>query len=109
MSDIKKIKDDYLSKLDNDLNIEKVNQIKTELFGKNGMISNSFKTLGSLPNDERKKFASDLNLIKDELQEKILLELQDRLWKKLCSMPTETEEIKKEILNHYGLLGLTLG
>ena len=45
MSDIKKIKDDYLNKLDSDLNIESVNQIKTELFGKNGKISNSFKKL----------------------------------------------------------------
>ena len=43
MSDIKKIKDDYLNKLNNDLNIESLNQIKTELFGKNGKISNSFK------------------------------------------------------------------
>ena len=66
MSDIKKIKDDYLNKLNNDLNIESLNQIKTELFGKNGKISNSFKSLGSLTNDERKKFASDLNSIKEE-------------------------------------------
>ena len=36
MSDIKKIKDDYLNKLNSDLNIENVNKIKTELFGKNG-------------------------------------------------------------------------
>ena len=43
MSDIKKIKDEYLKKLDNNLDIESVNQIKTELFGKNGQISNSFK------------------------------------------------------------------
>ena len=68
MSDIKKIKEEYLNKLDSDLNLESVNQIKTELFGKNGQISNSFKSLGSLPTDERKKFASDLNSIKDELQ-----------------------------------------
>ena len=54
MSDIKKIKDEYLNKLDSDLNIKSVNQIKTELFGKNGKISNSFKKLGSLPTDERK-------------------------------------------------------
>ena len=40
MSDIKKIKDEYLDKLDGDLNLENVNQIKTELFGKNGAISN---------------------------------------------------------------------
>ena len=71
MSDIKKIKDEYLNKLDKDQKIETINQIKTELFGKNGKISNSFKSLGSLPNDERKKFASDLNSIKEELQEKI--------------------------------------
>ena len=77
MSDIKKIKDEYLNKLDNDLDTESVNQIKTELFGKNGQISNSFKTLGSLPNDERKKFASDLNSIKEELQEKINSKLQE--------------------------------
>ena len=29
MSDIKKIKDNYLNKLNNDLNIESLNQIKT--------------------------------------------------------------------------------
>ena len=67
MSDIKKIKDEFLRKLSSDLNIESVNQIKSELFGKNGKISNSFKKLGSLPAEVRKKFASDLNFIKDEL------------------------------------------
>ena len=102
MSDIKKIKDEYLNKLDTDLNIEGVNQIKTELFGKNGQISNSFKTLGSLQTDERKKFASELNSIKDELQEKILSELLVKQWKRQCSMLIEIEEIKKEILNLYG-------
>ena len=65
MSDIKKIKDEYLNKLDTDLNIEGVNQIKSELFGKNGKISNSFKNLGSLPAEERKKFASNLNFYHD--------------------------------------------
>jgi len=89
MSDIKKIKDEYLNKLDSDLNVEILNQIKTELFGKNGKISNSFKTLGSLPNDERKKFASDLNSIKDELQDKIDSKLQE----------IETKEINSKLEN----------
>ena len=48
MSDIKKIKDEYLSKLDKDQNIETINQIKTELFGKNGIVSNEFKKLNQL-------------------------------------------------------------
>ena len=77
MSDIKKIKDEYLDKLKGDINIENLNQIKTELFGKNGSISNSFKKLGSMPSDDRKKFASDLNSIKEELQEKINLKFQE--------------------------------
>ena len=89
MSDIKKIKDEYLNKLDSDLNIESVNQIKTELFGKNGQISNSFKSLGSLPTDERKKFASDLNSIKDELQDKINSKFQE----------IETKEINSKLEN----------
>ena len=77
MSDIKKIKTEFLNKLSTDLNIESVNQIKSELFGKNGKISNSFKNLGSLPAQERKKFASELNFIKDELQEKINKKIQE--------------------------------
>ena len=77
MSDIKKIKDEYLGKLSNDLTLESLNQIKNELFGKNGVISNLFKKLNSLPLDEKKKFAFDLNFIKDELQEKINNKLRE--------------------------------
>ena len=77
MSDIKKIKDEFINKLRSDLNIESVNQIKSDLFGKNGKISTSFKNLGLLPAEERKKFASDLNFIKDELQEKINKKIQE--------------------------------
>ena len=64
MSDIKKIKDDYIDKLNTENNIEKVNNIKSELFGKNGIISNEFKKLASISVEERKKLASDLNNIK---------------------------------------------
>ena len=76
MSDIKKIRDDYLDRLSADLKAENINKIKTELFGKNGTISNLFKKMSSIPSDKRKKFASDLNTIKDELQEKINTKLQ---------------------------------
>ncbi len=77
MSDIKKIKDEYLNKLSDDLNIENVNKIKTELFGKNGTISNLFKKLGSMDSGERKNFASDLNSAKEELQEKLNNKFQE--------------------------------
>ena len=71
MSDIKKIKEEYLSKLKSKIDISQVNQIKTDLFGKNGLISSQFKNIGSVEEAERKKFAADLNSIKDELQDLI--------------------------------------
>ena len=77
MSDIKKIKDDYIKKLNQNLNLNSVNQIKTDLFGKNGLLSNEFKKLGSIASEERKQFAADLNSIKNELQNAILNKIQD--------------------------------
>ena len=71
MSDIKKIKNDYIQKLDEKLSLENINKIKSELFGKSGLISLEFKKLGSVSAVERKQFASELNNIKDELTEKI--------------------------------------
>ena len=58
MSDIKKIKDEFLLKLKENLDLNQVNQIKTELFGKTGLISSQFKQLGKLAEEERKKFAN---------------------------------------------------
>ena len=51
MSEIIKIKEKYLSKLNDFLDQNKLNEIKTELFGKNGIISIKFKQLGSIPEE----------------------------------------------------------
>ena len=68
MSDLKKLKDEFLSKLEKKLDLTEINQIKSDLFGRNGLISTQFKKIGTLDESERKKFASDLNIIKDDLQ-----------------------------------------
>ena len=83
MSDLKNIHKEYISKLNETLNEEQVNQIKSELFGKNGLISSQFKKLGSLEENERKQFASELNKIKDELQNIITNSLKDIELKKI--------------------------
>ena len=71
MSDLKKIKEEFHSKLKEKLNLSEVNKIKLDLFGKNGLISSQFKKIGTIADSERKKFAADLNVIKDELQDLI--------------------------------------
>jgi phenylalanyl-tRNA synthetase alpha chain len=57
--------------LQGDLSLSEVNQIKSDLFGKNGIISLEFKRIGQIQESERKKFASDLNEIKNILQNQI--------------------------------------
>ena len=87
MSDIKKIKDKFLLKLKENLDLNQVNQIKSDLFGKTGLISSQFKMLGKVAEEERKKFASDLNLVKDELQNLITIKIND----------IETKEINQKL------------
>ena len=77
MSDLKKLKEEFLTKLKERLNLSEINQIKSELFGKNGLISTQFKKIGTLAESERKKFASDLNVVKDELQDLINFKINE--------------------------------
>ncbi len=90
MSEIKNIKYQFISKLKNDLSIDQINEIKTELFGKNGLISSKFKKIGSIPETDRKKFASDLNQVKDELQNLITSKISEIEGKKI------NEKLEKE-------------
>ena len=90
MSEIKNIRDQFISKLENDLSIDQINEIKTDLFGKNGLISSKFKTIGSIPETDRKKFASDLNQVKDELQNLITSKISEIEEKKI------NEKLEKE-------------
>jgi len=87
MSNLKKIKDEFLLKLEKKLSLSEINEIKSNLFGKNGLISSEFKKIGSIVENERKKFASDLNLIKDELQNLINFKIDE----------IQTEEINKKL------------
>ncbi len=71
MHDLKKIKEEFISKLKEKLNLSEINQIKSDLFGKNGLISSQFKKIGTITESQRKEFATDLNVIKNELQDLI--------------------------------------
>ena len=71
MSDLKKIREEFISKLEGKIDLSEINQIKSDLFGKNGLVSSQFKKIATIDESERKKFASDLNIIKDELQDLI--------------------------------------
>ena len=90
MSDLKNIKEEFNTKLNNNLSLEEINQIKTKLFGKNGLFSSQFKNIWSIPETDRKKFSSDLNHIKDELQNLIINKINKIESKKI------NEKLEKE-------------
>ena len=73
MSEIEKIKSEYLDKLDKCSSTDDLNKIKNELFGKNGLITNQFKFIATKNENEKKSFAIKLNEIKIILQEKLNL------------------------------------
>ena len=55
MSEIEKIKSEYLDKLNNCTSTENLSQIKNDLFGKSGVITNQFKLISSKSENEKKK------------------------------------------------------
>ena len=54
MIDLNKISSVFNAKIDNVKTIDDLQNIKTEFFGKNGQITQQFKTLGSLEADKKK-------------------------------------------------------
>jgi len=89
MSDLDKISAVFNAKIDSVKSKEDLQNIKTEFFGKNGQITQQFKTLGSLDQDKRKAFASSLNNIKDDLAQ----QLEQKY------LEIETNEINEKLKN----------
>ena len=89
MSDLDKINSIFNAKIDKVKNKEDLQNIKTEFFGKNGQITQQFKTLGSLNPTKRKEFASNLNKIKDDLTH----QLEQK------NIEIETSEINEKLKN----------
>jgi len=87
MSDLDNINSSFEQKIKSLKSKEELQILKTEFFGKNGQITNQFKSLGTISADQRKEFASSLNKLKDnltaQLENKFLeletLEINERL------------------------------
>ena len=79
MSDLDNINSNFEQKIKSVKSKEELQNLKTEFFGKNGEITNQFKSLGSIEASKRKEFASSLNKLKDKLTsqlEKKFLDLE---------------------------------
>ena len=67
MDEILHLEKEFKSKIDQSDNLHKIEQVKTEAFGKNGKIGELFKKITTLQGEDRKNFASNLNKLKDNI------------------------------------------
>ncbi|NCU74088.1 MAG: hypothetical protein EBV85_02580 [Candidatus Fonsibacter lacus] len=71
MDEILYLEKEFKSKIDQSDNLHKIEQVKSEAFGKNGKIGELFKKITTLQGEDRKSFASNLNKLKDNINDLI--------------------------------------
>jgi len=67
MENFNQIEFDILNKIRNINNRNSYDSVKTEIFGKKGIITDLFKKIGSLDQNQRKEYASRLNDLKTKV------------------------------------------
>lgn len=65
------IKTEYLSKINSVTTASDLENIRIEIFGRNGKINELFSKIKDIPSENRKQFGTDLNQLKTELEEKL--------------------------------------
>ena len=77
MENFNQIESDILNKIKNVNDRNSYEKTKTEIFGKKGIITELFKKIGSLDQNERKEYASKLNSLKTKVTEVLEAKLVD--------------------------------
>ncbi|AII15113.1 phenylalanyl-tRNA synthetase, alpha subunit [Campylobacter iguaniorum] len=63
---------EIIEKIENAKNLDEIEKIRVELFGKKGVITAGFARLKDIPNEEKKAFAENLNIQRDTFNARIL-------------------------------------
>ncbi len=67
--DLEKIKIEYISKIDSVTTDNQLEQIRIEIFGRNGKINDLFSQIKNISPELRKQYGADLNQLKTELEQ----------------------------------------
>ncbi len=77
MENFNQIESDILNKIKKINDRSSYETIKTEIFGKKGIITELFKKIGSLDQGQRKEYALNLNSLKTKVTEILEIKLAD--------------------------------
>ena len=67
MENLNQIESEIIDKIKNTKDRNNYDTVKSEIFGKKGIITELFKKIGNLDQDKRKEYASKVNSIKEKV------------------------------------------
>ena len=83
---------DWIEKINNSESLEQLEQLRVDILGKKGVLTLEFSKMKSVPNEEKKAFAQNLNTQKAQINE--VLEIQKTiLMAKELEIQLESEKI----------------
>ena len=94
----------WKEKIDQVETLDKLDEIRLELFGKKGYFPSEFIKMKSIPNEKKKEFANNLNKEKAEL-EKLFEEKKVALENEALNLEIEAEKIDSSLFSHLETAG----
>ncbi len=70
-------------KISNSKNLKEIEEVRIEIFGKKGVLATQFAKMKDIPNEEKKDFAKNLNILKANLQKLFELKKEELYLKHL--------------------------
>jgi phenylalanyl-tRNA synthetase alpha chain len=71
INDIPKIRNEVTTEIENSKSADDLENLRIKYLGKKGIITSLLKTIGQLPVDKRKSAGAEINVLKNEVSEKI--------------------------------------
>ena len=93
-----------LSKIEKALHLDELEKIRVELLGKNGIITQEFKRMKEIPNEQKKEFAKNLNELKEKVLNAVAIKKQE-LEEKALEEKLQAEKIDVSLYSNRSEIG----
>ena len=93
-----------LSKIEKALHLDELEKIRVELLGKNGIITQEFKRMKEIPNEQKKEFAKNLNELKEKVLNAVAIKKQE-LEEKALEVKLQSEKIDVSLYSNRSEIG----
>jgi phenylalanyl-tRNA synthetase alpha chain len=93
-----------LSKIKNAIHLDELEKIRVELLGKNGVITNEFKRMKEIPNEQKREFAKNLNELKEKAAT-LIAQKKAELEEKALELKLQSEKLDVSMFSNRSQIG----